>query len=272
MSNTTYTGTPYVYRLSWKSPEKYYVGSKFAEGCHPDSFWIDYFTSSEYVQEYRQEHGEPDSIEILAVFDDPDDAVTLERKILTEHDARNNPLFINKTNGCQKYSVHDPEIRKKQGRSLARTYKKRPELREAVSSNAKAYYQTRSKEEEVKHKRALQRNKIDFYKSTSEEWKAARAKAISENHCSKDPIKEAARREKLRAAAIQQNARLTDEERAERSKKVSGQVRARYASMTVEERKIKHAGESWKCEHCGKTGRGKGTYNRWHGDNCKSKK
>jgi len=26
----------------------------------------------------------------------------------------------------------------------------------------------------------------------------------------------------------------------------------------------------WKCEHCGKTGRGKTNYNRYHGDSCKN--
>lgn len=26
----------------------------------------------------------------------------------------------------------------------------------------------------------------------------------------------------------------------------------------------------WKCEHCGKEGKGTGLYNRWHGTNCKT--
>ncbi len=29
--------------------------------------------------------------------------------------------------------------------------------------------------------------------------------------------------------------------------------------------------KSWKCEHCGREGKGDPNYNRWHGENCKSK-
>lgn len=32
-----------------------------------------------------------------------------------------------------------------------------------------------------------------------------------------------------------------------------------------------HFTKIWDCPHCGKTGKGTGTYTRWHGDNCKMK-
>lgn len=45
--------------ILWKKNEK---------GCHPNEFWIKYFTSSCEVRNFRKIHGEPDIIEIRKTF------------------------------------------------------------------------------------------------------------------------------------------------------------------------------------------------------------
>jgi len=49
-----------------------------------------------------------------------------------------------------------------------------------------------------------------------------------------------------------------------------------FAKMSIEDKKklnvVAQTQVKWKCEHCGKTGKGKSNYNRWHGDNCRNKR
>jgi len=43
---------------------------RYARNCHPDDLWTIYFTSSKQVKVFREEHGEPDVIEVRQVFND----------------------------------------------------------------------------------------------------------------------------------------------------------------------------------------------------------
>lgn len=45
-----------------------YYGKRTAEGCSPDDIWTTYFTSSEYVKDFRERFGEPDIIQIRKTF------------------------------------------------------------------------------------------------------------------------------------------------------------------------------------------------------------
>jgi len=53
---------PYTYLIVWTSLKEkiWYYGSRSKIGCHPDDFWVKYFTSSKYVKELREKLGEPD--------------------------------------------------------------------------------------------------------------------------------------------------------------------------------------------------------------------
>ena len=73
---------PYTYLIRWSKLRKYYYGVRYKQGCHPNGFWKDYFTSSPKVAEYRELHGEPDIIQIRRTFTNANDAIAWEAKVL----------------------------------------------------------------------------------------------------------------------------------------------------------------------------------------------
>jgi len=80
---TIYT-TPYTYHIGWTNQNKYYYGVKYANGCHPSTFWQDYHTSSKLVADMREEHGEPDLIDIRQTFANANDATAWEHKVINK--------------------------------------------------------------------------------------------------------------------------------------------------------------------------------------------
>lgn len=109
---------PYTYLVGW-SPEQtgrdywtYYYGCRYADKCHPEDFWVDYFTSSEVVAEKRIEWGEPIIREIRKCFYDLEpgkDAtlivLTYENRVLSFVNAKDNSWYLNKTNGNGEFSA-----------------------------------------------------------------------------------------------------------------------------------------------------------------------
>ena len=57
--------TPYTYFIRWNDLNLNYYGRRTAKGCHPEEFFISYFTSSKYVKQTIDEFGMPDIIKIL---------------------------------------------------------------------------------------------------------------------------------------------------------------------------------------------------------------
>ena len=94
----------YTYRIKWIKLNKSYYGvrySKKSEGIKPeDDLWIKYFTSSNVVKEYRKTYGEPDIIEIRKVFDDKQDSVKWEKKVLERLKASKSLHWLNVQNGA----------------------------------------------------------------------------------------------------------------------------------------------------------------------------
>lgn len=90
---------PYVYLIGWTKLDKWYIGSRTAVGCHPSDLWKTYFTSSEYVKDFREANGEPDSFEILKKFEEPKEALAFEEEKQREFDVINNDKFLNKNIG-----------------------------------------------------------------------------------------------------------------------------------------------------------------------------
>jgi hypothetical protein len=91
---------PYTYLIGWSKNNKWYYGVKFAKGCNPNMFWKEggYFTSSEYVKEYRKIHGEPDVIQIRKKFNCPIKACRWEEKVLNKMGVikENSDMWLNK--------------------------------------------------------------------------------------------------------------------------------------------------------------------------------
>jgi hypothetical protein len=113
---------PFTYIISWSNHKKFYYGTKYAQGCQPSDLWESYFTSSEYVEDFRKENGEPDIIRIHRTFIDAESCVAFEHKYLTKIDAKNNPLFLNKHNGGKNLGIWDDESKEKKKQSCLEKY------------------------------------------------------------------------------------------------------------------------------------------------------
>ena len=74
--------TPYTYLIGWSSTNTYYYGARYAKDAHPSDLWQSYFTSSKYVKDYREKHGDPDIIEVRKTFTTPQDALLWEERVL----------------------------------------------------------------------------------------------------------------------------------------------------------------------------------------------
>ena len=90
---------PYTYYIKWSTLNLMYYGVKYAEGCHPDNFWVNYFTSSKVVREYREKYGEPDIYRVSKRFATKEEAIAHEGKFLKRVNAVSHSGFLNKSNG-----------------------------------------------------------------------------------------------------------------------------------------------------------------------------
>lgn len=111
--------TPYCYLIGWSKQNKFYYGVRYSTrtnclyktGCHPDDFWVTYFTSSKYVTEYRTLYGEPDVVQIRRTFKTSKAAINWEERVLKRLNAASNGKFINRNvSGCIYW---DDELRSK---------------------------------------------------------------------------------------------------------------------------------------------------------------
>lgn len=90
--NETYA---YVYRWTEISSGKWYIGSRTANGCHPNDGYI---CSSKTVKPLIKNNPDNWKREILCIGM-PDDMHTLEYRLLHKLDARRNTNSYNKSNG-----------------------------------------------------------------------------------------------------------------------------------------------------------------------------
>ena len=93
------TYQPYTYLIGWSDLDRWYYGVRYAQNCHPSDFWVNYFTSSRHVKEFREEHGEPDVIQIRNVFDTPEKAILWEERVLTRLKAGLSERWLNQKIG-----------------------------------------------------------------------------------------------------------------------------------------------------------------------------
>ena len=101
-SNNTYTAqdrTPYTYFIRWNDLNLNYYGRRTAKGCHPEEFFIAYFTSSRYVDDIISEYGMPDLIKIHKIFSDINSCKIQEDRFLKRVNAAKSLSWLNQTNG-----------------------------------------------------------------------------------------------------------------------------------------------------------------------------
>lgn len=79
---------PYVYLLKHTTTGYYYFGSKYGRTTktNPDTFWVDYFTSSKTIHKMIEEYGyDCWTHEILYVGEMPIDVLNFEKNIIENH-------------------------------------------------------------------------------------------------------------------------------------------------------------------------------------------
>ena len=90
---------PYTYALKCPDDRVYY-GAKWGKDANPDTFWNDYFTSSDEVQEMREQYGDDMfEYEIRRTFDNVEDCMRWENRVLGALRAATHPKMVNKSNG-----------------------------------------------------------------------------------------------------------------------------------------------------------------------------
>ena len=110
---------PYTYLIGWSKQDKWYYGVRYANNVSPDlDLWKEYFTSSNYVTEFRNLHGEPDVVTIDKIFDDVDSAVEYETQYILENKVLGNTKWLNK-NAAGAVFI-DEQVRSKMKQSALR--------------------------------------------------------------------------------------------------------------------------------------------------------
>lgn len=98
--------TPFTYLIGWSQHNKYYYGVRYAQGCHPSDLWKTYFTSSKYVTDFRESHGEPDLKEIRKIFNTDIAAIRWEDSVIKRAKLYKHHNFLNKAySGAIHYDV-----------------------------------------------------------------------------------------------------------------------------------------------------------------------
>jgi hypothetical protein len=96
MSNIIYQ--PYTYLIGWAKYKKYYYGVRYAKDCNPLDLWVTYFTSSKEVKKFAKKHGDPDIIKVRKTFNNRDNAIRWEAKVIDKINAHLREDFLNKVN------------------------------------------------------------------------------------------------------------------------------------------------------------------------------
>jgi hypothetical protein len=107
-SNNTYTAqdrTPYTYFIRWNDLNLNYYGRRTAKGCHPEEFFITYFTSSRYVDDIISEYGMPDLIKVHKIFSDIHSCKIQEERFLKRVNAAKSLSWLNQTNGDKNFDT-----------------------------------------------------------------------------------------------------------------------------------------------------------------------
>ncbi len=94
---------PYTYLVGWSKHNMWYYGVRYGSSCHPDDFWVSYFTSSVYVSNARKKYGEPDVLQIRKIFDNPSKARLWEDKVLCRLGVVQKEKFLNRSNNAKNF-------------------------------------------------------------------------------------------------------------------------------------------------------------------------
>lgn len=100
-SNVIYSAhkLEYVYLIRHKDSGRFYCGCQYGNKCHPNNFWVTYFTSSRIIKTILEVEG-LDSFEVLEIIPRPlNDAIEYESALLQSVDAAHSDKWFNVCNG-----------------------------------------------------------------------------------------------------------------------------------------------------------------------------
>jgi hypothetical protein len=74
---------PYTYKVTHILTGQWYYGVRYANNCHPDDLWVNYFTSSSYIRDLINVDGKDAfKAEVRRTFKTKQDAIKWELKVL----------------------------------------------------------------------------------------------------------------------------------------------------------------------------------------------
>lgn len=239
---------PYVYLIGWKALDVWYIGVRFKVNCDPGDLWNTYFTSSKHVKAFRQEHGEPDHIEILKEFNNSVDALEYEEKKLKELDVLKKSNWLNRNIGGHLFNSRLKETREKISRSLKG---KRSWLGKKHSEESKAKISKsligRKDIEEIRKKKSLARmgdknpnwgkfgeQSPNFGKRASEETRKKMSMALKGKKRSDESRKNLSEGAKNRKP-------ISEETRKKMSESQKGR---KHSKETIEKMRLRNLGEN----------------------------
>lgn len=132
---------PYFYVIGWTQLNIFYMGIQYGKNSHPSNLWSTYFTSSQYVKQFRQTHGEPDLIWSYPCKN-AKEAIDMELRLMGEFDVANSPHWLNKNVGGA--IVFDLTVRKKMSKPKSNEMKQKLSQKKAGQTPTLAHRQALS--------------------------------------------------------------------------------------------------------------------------------
>lgn len=241
--------TAYIYKWTHIPTNKWYIGSRTKENCHPDDGYI---CSSKIVKPLIEQAPEEWSREILHTGT-PQDMITLEATLLESLDAKHDTNSYNLHNGDGNFTTAGIDMPEEWKQKIAsgNTGKKR-------STESRKNYRRASqlKASDPVYIEKLRKPKPDgFGEKVS---KALKGVEKTPEHCANLSKSQKITADKNRTGKTYDE--IFGEERSKQIREAS--------SKTQKGRPCNNP--TVICPHCGKSGPS-GAMNRWHFDNCREK-
>lgn len=199
------TYKPFTYLIGWPKLDTWYYGSKTSKNCQPSDLWRTYFTSSKYVKKFREEHGEPDVVEVRKIFNCKEETLIWESRVLKKLNVQNSDNWLNKHVPGEKFIGLPFSDKRKKEYSLKFSGKNNPRfgviLTDQIKFKIKESSKGRVHSEESKQKMSFSRkgkktwNKGIPHTEESKQKMKGRKNRVGKNHTeeSKQKISEKAK-------------------------------------------------------------------------------
>ena len=250
----------YTYLITNLNPTdtlQFYIGVKSCN-CHPEEN-TKYLGSSPLLEEDIKLYGTGNFEKIIiAEFDSRDEAEIHENALHISHNAAANPIFYNRKNGTIGFHSTPESIRNRK-----------------ETMNDPKWKAVRGKEQSRKHKETVANpiwleitgNKVSQkHKATvnDPEWKATKGKEVTRKH------KETVNNTQWKKTIGREQSRKHKETVANPEwKATKGKEAIRKQLVTKADPDYIKA-NTFVCPYCRRSIKGKGNFNKWHGDKCQT--